>query len=948
MFKQTRFKFILFVVVLLGGTTMNMLARQQAFHSEKKVNLPPNTVEGTLANGLHYLILPNEAPIHTTEFRLVMRIGSVQESEKQKGAAHFLEHMSFAGSKHFPGRGMVDYLETLGMKFGRDINAVTGYDRTIFMLTVPMDKTDDKVSGKTLLILKDWLSGITFDEERTKKERGVILEELRGYDLGDDFYALKIGKNHFTERMPLGSSEDIRSIDRKTLIEFYQQWYSPQMATVVVVGNIDPVSIEKQIKEMFSSIPRKEVKGYHTYPLTYEPGVALYEIGDNLERSSELELMIPHPCVVGNTIESIYQKELGALLIRAISNRLKHRNIRCNVSDAWFLSDKNHFVFAFSGADKDNLLQQVSELSNEMESIRENGFKQEEMEDAINEHVRHLKVDNSIQLSSKWCDDFVDYVISGDRYIQSDSEMEQLAGKIRATESAILQQLLSEWLSYKKQALLVAYRNNAGKQNSLQKEEVVQAWDKGAKSPFKDFEYVQKDRGEENVVTPVCLAENHPFKASDIVGEKSYPDLNVTEITLKNGLRIFLRPTNDENQSIFVTAFGRGGTADLPDADYPLYEGTGGYMEMGGVACVPYDTLSSFMQQEEISMNIAISNYWHDIMGMSPADKAKELFNLMCEKMYRPELCYEDFEEIRKDEIERFGKETVLEQMMKRASDRMLTNRLDSLMGNTVSRPPLTKKDLEKLDLDQIANYYRSLYSNLSRMTFVVTGKFDTDSIKQLLASTFGHIPATNTASYINKPFKLPRKTYIEEFPNDNDTQTIFDYVFYGNYQPSLKNSLMLKLMRDILQNRLLSVLREGENIVYSPYASLFYNGLPQQVFYFDLSASVDFKNTEKVENLIKQIIKELRTSKVDEDELEALKKSFLVTKRKVLSDEASAEWRTNLVNLLKNGESVADFEQYERCLNSISTVDIQRAFKNLMNPDKFVLLYIGKHQKYE
>ena len=98
---------------------------------------------------------------------------------------------------------MVDYLETLGMKFGRDINAVTGYDRTIFMLTVPMDKTDHKVSSKTLLILKDWLSGITFEEERTKKERGVILEELRGYDLGDDFYALKIGKNHFTERMPL-------------------------------------------------------------------------------------------------------------------------------------------------------------------------------------------------------------------------------------------------------------------------------------------------------------------------------------------------------------------------------------------------------------------------------------------------------------------------------------------------------------------------------------------------------------------------------------------------------------------------------------------------------------------------------------------------------------------------------------------------------------------------
>ena len=140
-------------------------------------------------------------------------------------------------------------------------------------------------------------------------------------------------------------------------------------------------------------------------------------------------------------------------MIRAISNRLKYQNIRCNVSDAWFLSDKNHFVFAFSGVDKANLLQQVSELSNEMESIQKNGFKQEEVEDAINEHLRRLKVDNSTQLSSKWCDDFVDYVISDDRYIQSDSEMKQLADKIRATDSATLQQLLREWLSYKDQTL---------------------------------------------------------------------------------------------------------------------------------------------------------------------------------------------------------------------------------------------------------------------------------------------------------------------------------------------------------------------------------------------------------------------------------------------------------------------------------------------------------------
>lgn len=128
-----------------------------------------------------------------------------------------------------------------------------------------------------------------------------------------------------------------------------------------------------------------------------------------------------------------------------------------------------------------------------------------------------------------------------------------------------------------------------------------------------------------------------------------------------------------------------------------------------------------------------------------------------------------------------------------------------------------------------------------------MTGKFDTDSIKKLLTGTFARMEKVETGlSFSDKPFKLPGKTYVEAFPNENDTQTIFDYVFCGNYQPSLRNSLTLKLMRDILQNRVLSILRERENIVYSPYASLFYNGLPQQVFYFDLSASVDWGNTKK------------------------------------------------------------------------------------------------------
>ena len=147
---------------ILLGTGMIAVSLLRA--ASPPVDFLPGTVEGFLPNGLHYLVLPNSEPVHNVELRLVMRVGSVQENESQKGAAHFLEHMAFAGTRHFPGRSMVEFLEAQGMKYGRDINAVTGYDRTVFMLSAPMGREDTLLLGRTLLMLRDWLDGITFGE----------------------------------------------------------------------------------------------------------------------------------------------------------------------------------------------------------------------------------------------------------------------------------------------------------------------------------------------------------------------------------------------------------------------------------------------------------------------------------------------------------------------------------------------------------------------------------------------------------------------------------------------------------------------------------------------------------------------------------------------------------------------------------------------------------------
>ena len=195
--------------------------------------------------------------------------------------------------------------------------------------------------------------------------------------------------------------------------------------------------------------------------------------------------------------------------------------------------------------------------------------------------------------------------------------------------------------------------------------------------------------------------------------------------------------------------------------------------------------------------------------------------------------------------------------------------------------------------------------------------------------------------------FDYPEGGFREIFPNENERQTIFDYLYYGNYEAGLRNSLMLKLVRDVVRNRLLSVLREQESLLYSPYMLLYYKGLPQAGYYFDINASVDTKNMEKVDQLLKEIIRDVQENEVEENELAALQRSFVVTRREVVNDYATAEWKKYLMGALRDGETLDDLARYEEILYSITPADLKDACRKYLNMERCgVLLMQGKESK--
>lgn len=915
-------------------------------NKDSKINLPRGTVEGYLDNGLHYIIMPNALPRHGIEMRLVMKVGSLQENDQQKGGAHFLEHMSFSGTKHFPQDAWVDYFERLGMKYGRDINAFTGFDRTIYWLSLPVADFGTQVMDSTLLAVRDILDGVSFEPQLVEQERGVIKEELRGYSTGDDFYNLKIGDGRYIQRMPLGTEPDIETISRNQLLNYYHQWYLPQNACLVVVGNVDAQDMQKRIQDTFSSIAKGQPTPLGKYPLTYKKGITLHEVKDTVGTSSKLEFIIPHEGVVGNTIASTALKEQYRLLIAAISKRLAARGIRCDISDAWYLATQNHFSFSVEGKGKQELKEKMTQVLGAFADITKKGFGKEELADYVTEKVNRMKADTIGFLSGKWCDDFVDYIISGDRYVAWDEDMEKVKLLVSNTSSGQLQKLFKTILNEGKQSLLVAYQNNAGKTESFTESELQQLWQQGLKTRMPAYTYQRKEVEEkQHVDIPACLSATHPDASASIVSKRKYEDIGVSEYQLANGLRLVMRPTTDKDSTIYIAMHGRGGVGDLSKQEYPLLKDAVSYVDMGGLAHINTDQLTKVMQAEGLSMSVGIADYWHQVLASAPTDKAQELMNLVYEKITAPGKSYEDFKEVRDAEIERFGKETLLERLLKRDINRMLSRRVDSLVCNmpTNCGVKIQKEDLNRLNLDFMTNYYTSLFANPQQTTLIVTGNIDEEQVLGTIVNTFARLKASaHMTRFEDKPSNMPKSPYKEAFENDVETQTVLNYIYSGNYKPGLRQSLMLKLMRDVMQNRLLSILREKMNIVYSPYADLYYAGVPQAKYNFWLEIALKNENRDKAIQALDGIIKELQTSRISEGELNKLKMSFLVTKRKSLSDDAPAEWKNILTTLLQNGESLEDFDNYSNCLKSITTEDIRKGFEEYVRPERVALLYKG------
>lgn len=931
-------KRFLFLFLLLLTLTAS------ATENADTIKLPAGTIEGTLPNGLHYLILPNAYPAGRAEFRLIWQVGAVQQDDSQGGAAHFLEHMAFGGSRNFPNRGAVGYLESMGMRYGIDINAFTGHDRTIYLFATPTTP-ELKASGfeRPLTIIRDWMDGLTINPSRIETEKGIILEELRTTQQPDPFYNLKIGQNRFSARMPLGTADEVSRMTAKTLKEYYRRWYRPQMATIAVVGDIEPEAVEREIRRKFSSVKKGSVEGFRRYPLTYSPNRQIMLDVDSLTTNDEIEIIIPHPGLTVRTIGDARKRELQRIVVNALSRRMQTLGIAADVTDAWYLGNTNHLVFSARERKGESIDTCIGRMANELAAAVKFGFDDNEIRYQVDNRARVLsKMSNRENTSTGWCDDFADYVISGDRHITDSLQTLRLIEAVKTISPSEAHNQLLDWMAYADSTILIAARTAPSRVDDRRLDDVLAWWNGGLAASPNMYVFTEPvEQTWEPVETPAVLAAIRPYDESLIAGEKYLPGIGVHQYVLDNGIRLLVKHTVDDSHTTLMGCVSPGGYASLSPEKLPLLGSTASYIDMGGIAKVPHG-LGDYMYQNNMALSTVLENDWHGLIGAFDTDRANEYFNLLYEKITDPQLLREDFEEIRQSMLEDSGEESTLSKMLSRDPSRQLMIAMDRLMGRTLDYN-VTREDIETMSIDSMAAFFTELYGRTDRTTYILCGDFEPDTMARRFASVFGRIPSDMAAEYsATSPLDLPAGRVNMRFDSENPGETAFDYLYFGEYEPGLRNSLVLKIMCNLMRNHVIADLREQKALVYSPFVDIQYEGRPRGYYVFDVNSSTGNANMGRVHSALRDVIRDLQTNPVSDTELQGIKNSCIVARREALSPFATATWRTILTGLIKNGETLEDFDRYDEIINTITAEEIRDAFNRYIDPDQYALLYIS------
>lgn len=906
----------------------------------QQMQFPPLPVDknvriGQLDNGLTYYIRHNKLPENRAEFYIAQKVGSILEEPQQRGLAHFLEHMAFNGTKNFPGDdkglGVIPWCETVGIKFGTNLNAYTSIDETVYNISnAPIDRTG--VLDSCLLILHDWSNYILLKDDEINKERGVIREEWRSRNSGmlrvyTDLLPTIYQGDKYADCMPIGSIDVINNFPYKDIRDYYHKWYRPDLQGIVIVGDIDVDTVEAKLKAVFADVQKPVNPAERTYyPVTdnKEPIVA---IGTDKEVDDpSIEIYFKQDATpdseknnVGYLASQYMTSMISSMLNARLSELVQSANppfTRASSYYSDFFVAKTKEAFALSASSKaDGIETALKTLLQETERARRFGFTESEYARARANYLQSLESAYNEREKTKhgsYVREYVQNFLNGEPIPGIEAEyamMNQLAPNIPLQAmNMVMQQLVPD----SNQVVIIAGPAKEGLKYPT-KEEVINLL-KG----MKDLDlqaYVDK-------VSDEPLMKEAP-KGGKIISEKEGDIYGSTRLVLSNGVTVYVKKTDFKADEIRMKGTSLGGKSIFPDKDALNFAVMDNVIAVGGLGNFSQVDLTKVLAGKKVSVNAGLGATTENVFGTcSPKD-----FETMMQ------LTYLTFTAPRKDAEAFESFKNRMKAQLESAQANPLSSINDSLqkaMYNNHPRVVMMKPEMvDQIDYDRILEMYNDRFKDASDFTFYFVGNIDLETAKPLIAEYLGALPAINRKeTFKDTKMSIRKGVYKNEYAKEQQTPTATIVFLYSGKAPyTLKNDILLSFATQVLDMVYTEEVREKEGGTYGVNCFGDLQKYPKEQLLLQIVFQTDPAKKDKLAGIVVDELKKLAAEGPSDVHLQKVKEYML--KKYADNQKENGYWMNNLNDYFYYGMDMT--EGYTDIVNSITAKDIQKFVSDLL-----------------
>ena len=929
---------VLFALGVAGAQTQ--LVRAQTLTDSMPVD--PQITMGKFANGMSYYIRANKKPEKRAELRLVVKAGSILEDDDQQGLAHLVEHMAFNGTKHFPKNDIISFLESIGMRFGADVNAFTSFDETVYILTVPTDKPE--VLDKALLILEDWAHNLTFDAVETEKERGVVMEEWRlgrgaGMRMLQQIFPVILKDSRYADRLPIGKPEIIQKGKAERLKQFYTDWYRPDLMAVVAVGDFDKAAVEKMVTNHFASIPAA------TKPRPRQefdvPGHAetAYAIATDKEASStsvEIDTLLPsrEEKTVGDYRQQTVDRLFSGMLSARFSEIAQQPNapfINAGAGRGSFFARSKDSATLFALVKEDGIERGLDAILSEAERVEKFGFTATEL-DRQKQNVLRQYERNAIEKenrdSGSRADEYVRNFLDNESLPTADDEYNLHKKFLPGITLDEINKLAKEWFPDKNRMVVVEAPQKAGLTipDQAKLAVVLKSAETKELKPYVDS------------VASATLLDSAPA-AGKVIKTSTKESAGITEWELSNGVKVILKPTNFKEDEILVRASSPGGSSLAPDSDYIPAAFATQVINAGGVGKFNAIDLRKMMAGKVAGATPFINETYEGLSANSSKKDLETMFQLIYLRFTQPRADANAFNTLATQFKAQLANQSVVPEY--NFSKALMAARYQNHPRRQLPTPEM----IDSWNLDKSMAFYKDRFADASDFTFVFIGSFDLPTIQPLVEKYLGSLPSIHRKeSWKDIGVRTPTDVVVKKVEKGVEPKSLSAIVFSGPFEYDQANRIAIRAMSEILQRRLLEVIREELSGTYGINATPTLQRVPNSEY----AITINFGSSpDRTDALVKRVFEEIEKFKT-----EGPTEQQLTDEREILLREFETNSKVNswLVIQLgakyESGEDPAGLWLLPDLYKKIDKAMVQDAAKKYLDTKRYVEVSLFPEKK--